>query len=242
MMNHKYIIAILVLLLLFSESSFAQEKNKKNYFPIWTFHQRNIKIHGISLGIGSLPLSKPRYTNTNGIKIEIIGTGLFVLLAPKSNVAQTKEEYLRLKRTPISERINGLNLSLTGTTCQSITNGVSAGLLGQFNYQVNGISLSLLKNFTQVHNGIQIAAENESYYMNGLQIGVVNGGHISAGMQTGLFNMVEYLKGIQIGLFNGASDLRGIQIGIWNKSSASHGIQIGLWNKNGKRSLPIINW
>ena len=212
-MRQKRKITILVLLLIFSASSFAQEKKGKNYFPIWTFHQRNINIHGISLGIGSIR-GKPRYTNTNGIKIEIIGAGIAMPLIPQSPVANSEEGYLRLKNEPISEKINGLSLSLTGTVCDCVTNGVSAGLVGQINYQVNGFSGSILMNFTQIHNGIQMAFVNESYYMNGLQIGAINVGHVATG----------------------------IQIGIFNKSNNLKGIQIGLWNINQKRKLPLINW
>ncbi|NBO50091.1 MAG: hypothetical protein EBU80_10285, partial [Chitinophagia bacterium] len=52
---------------------YGQVDKKKNYYPIWTFHKDSININGISVGLWSFN-TDPRYTNTNGIKVELIGS------------------------------------------------------------------------------------------------------------------------------------------------------------------------
>lgn len=217
---------IILFFLAITITSFGQKK-KKNRFPISTFHKDSINIHGISIGLWSL--GETRHTNTNGIKFELIGVGIFVPLMPKSPIVKTDSAFIQIKKEPLSEKINGLNLSATGTSCHCLTNGVTIGFSGQINFQVNGISTSIFMNFTQKHNGVMIAMTNEAYYMNGLQIGYFNGGFKT--------------KGIQIGLFqNSAKNMKGIQVGLVNKSENLKGFQFGLWNTNGRRSLPFINW
>ena len=136
---------------------------------------------------------------------------------------------MRLQQKPLSEIINGISLSTFGTECDCITNGLSTGLIGQLNFQVNGISSSLFMNFAQRHNGLQLALYNEAYYMSGVQIGLS-----SSGVHT---------KGLQIGVIENHGEItKGVQIGLINKSNNLKGIQIGLWNVNQKRKLPLINW
>ena len=189
-----------------------------NRFPIWTFHEKDVNIHGISVGLGSTIISE-RNTNTNGIKLELIGLGIFVPLVP--DIPTFEKQH--------SERINGLSLSALGTVCDCLTNGVSVGGGGQINYQVNGISLSAMMNITQKQNGIMIATVNYSHTMNGLQLGFNNNGF--------------EINGVQVALtINETEKMRGLQIGIVNKSENFKGIQIGFWNVNQKRKLPLINW
>jgi hypothetical protein len=180
-----------ILLLLISLTTFGQKK--KNYFPVWTYHQRNINIHGVSVGAYSIR-DKPRNTNTNGIKLELIGIGFFIPLIPQSPVAQTDSSFIQFQNEPISERINGISLSATGTACDCIINGITAGLVGQIQYKVNGISAAILMNFTQIHNGIQGGLFNETYKMSGLQIGGFNKSHKTKGIQIGLWNINEKRK------------------------------------------------
>ena len=208
--------------------SYGQSVKRKNYFPIWTFHQDSINIHGLSIGLWSFN-SEPRYTNTNGIKLEIIGIGIGIPLIPRSPIVETDSAFIKLKQEPLSERINGLNLSASGSACHCLTNGLTAGFIGQIHFQVNGISASLFMNFTQKHNGFMTAMFNDAYYMNGLQVGLGNNGYKT--------------KGVQIGLIgNNAKEMKGLQIGLFNKSEKFKGLQIGLWNVNQKRKLPLINW
>lgn len=209
----KKIQGIIFLFLTFSSFSYCQEIKKKNYFPIWTYHKENININGISIGLGSFG-DKIMNTNTNGIKIELIGLGIAMPLIPRSPIADNDSTYVKIAKGPISEKINGISISAAGTACNCINNGLNFGLIGNLNFQVNGITASGVMNLTQKLNGIQLSAFNESYYMNG----------------------------IQVGLTNHAGRASGIQIGIYNKAKHLKGIQIGFWNENEKQKFPIINW
>lgn len=211
MKQNSSILAIIFILL--TICSYGQIEKRKNYFPIWTFHKDSINIHGISVGLWTFNTG-PKHTNTNGIKIELIGVGILIPLIPKSPIVTSDSAFIKLKQEHLSERINGLNLSTSGSACQCLTNGLTAGFMGQIHFQVNGISTSLFMNFTQKHNGVMTALFNDAYYMNGLQIGFSNNGYKTKGLQIGLFNKSKNLKGLQV----------------------------GLWNVNQKRKLPLINW
>jgi len=207
----------LILLLLIGSTTavLAQSPKRKNRYPVGTFHQKNQNITGISVGLYSgFDDNEDRNVHTNGIRLEPIGMGIAVPLIPSSPISETEGQFKATMAAPPSEVINGFNLSPAGTVCDCITNGVSAGLIGQINKQVNGISASLMMNFSESTNGIQLAMFNESYAMNGLQIGISNTGRSARGLQIGLVNESDNLKGVQI----------------------------GLWNVNKKRKLPIINW
>ncbi len=197
----------------------AQIPARTDHFPIGSFHKQNSNIHGIGVGLYSGIDEGPkdiqfRNVHINGIKLEAIGLGIFVPLMPDSPVAADEEEFQERMAEPLSEKVNGLNLSPAGTASDCFTNGISAGLIGQIGRQVNGISASIMMNFAQKHNGIQVAMFNEAYLMNGLQLG----------------------------LANSSGRARGLQIGLVNHSTNFKGIQLGLWNTNQKRKLPILNW
>ncbi len=183
---------IYITILLAFSTVFTYGQKKKNYFPIWTFHQKNINIYGVSVGLGSVR-SSPKHTNTNGLKLEIIGAGIGIPLIPHSPVADNDSSFQQIQKDTISERINGLSLSAAGTVCDCIINGVSTGLIGQIVYKANGVSATLF-NFTQIHHGIQIGLTNETYKMTGLQIGLVNSSHKTRGIQIGLWNVNERRK------------------------------------------------
>jgi hypothetical protein len=136
---------------------------------------------------------KPKHTNTNGFKLEIIGAGIAVPLIPHSPVVDNDSSFQQIKKDTISERINGISLSASGTVCDCIINGISTGLIGQIVYNVNGISGAFF-NFTQIHNGIQIGLTNETYKMTGLQIGLVNSSKKTRGIQIGFWNVNERRK------------------------------------------------
>lgn len=208
---------ILLILLGVAQMVKAQSPEKKNRFPLGTFHHQNLNITGISVGLYSgLDDEGEEYRNvqTNGIRLEAVGLGLLVPLIPHSPISEDEQQYKATMASPPSERINGFNLSPAGTVCDCMVNGISAGFIGQINRSVNGIGLSVMMNFSERNNGIQLSMFNESSVMNGLQIGVSNGGRRA--------------RGLQIGLMNSSVDLKGIQL--------------GLWNVNQKRKLPILNW
>ncbi|MFD2288900.1 hypothetical protein GJU39_23125 [Pedobacter petrophilus] len=197
----------------------AQIPERTNHFPVGSFHKKNSNIHGIGVGLYSGIDEGPkdiqfRNVHINGIKLEAIGLGILVPLMPSSPVAQDEEELQEYMATPLSEKVNGLNISPAGTASDCFTNGISAGLIAQVGRQVNGISASTIMNFAQKHNGIQVAMFNEAYVMNGLQLG----------------------------LANRSGRARGLQIGLVNHSTNFKGVQLGFWNTNQKRKLPILNW
>lgn len=208
------ILLVIISFLIFPAKINAQEHEKKNtYLPVWTYHKSNSNIFGLALGFGTVR-TLSRNTNSHGVKVELIGLGFLSPLTPHSPVARDLNEFVELNNEPLSEKIYGLNFSLTGTLCDCKTVGLSIGGVGQYNFQINGLSLTPLMNFAQVHNGIQIAIFNDSYQMRGFQIGARNNSFNSGGVQIGLFNYSKNLKGFQI----------------------------GLWNVNQKRGSPILNW
>jgi hypothetical protein len=204
------------LFLVSTSSSFSQKRT--NVFPIWTYHTRNINIYGVSVGLGTLWEEDEglRNTNTNGVKLELIGTGILIPLGPDNAMPVDNDSALKKYQVqPRSERINGISLTGTGTVCNCVVNGASAALFWKMEYKVNGFSASLFINTAQVHNGIQAA---------------------------GLYNASYKAKGLQIGAFNSSQHFSGLQIGLFNESKKLRGIQIGLWNINERRKFPIINW
>lgn len=208
---------MLTLLIGTSFATYAQQEERRDRFPVGIFHKKNQNINGLSIGLYSGMndfAGEYRNIQTNGIRLEAVGLGLLVPLLPNSPIAETDNEYHGAMAQPVSERINGFNLSPAGTVCDCQTNGVSAGFIGQINRGVSGVSISMLMNFSERNNGVQMAMFNESYAMNGLQIGLSNTGYRA----------------------------RGIQIGLVNHSKNLKGIQLGLWNVNQKRKMPFINW
>ena len=192
-MKRKVIVTITLLHAL-SLTAFTQTNKRKTYFPAWTFHQKNSNIHGVAVGL-TTGRATIRNTNTNGIRIELIGLGVLLPLAPQSLVAQDDSTYAVLVSEPVSEQINGINLSASGTVCDCITNGFSAGYIAQYNYEVRGISISSFSNMAQRHSGIQMALfVNESYYTKGIQIGLFNYSHKLRGIQIGAWNVNEKRK------------------------------------------------
>lgn len=189
----KQILSVFASLLLLNATLFAQTEKRKNYFPAWTFHQKNINVHGFSFGLTSVDFNDNiENTVTNGAKVEVFG-GLLLLvfmmnmggIIPDGD--STYNAYMQ--REPIDDWVNGFNLSPTGTLCNCNVNGFSGGTIASMNMKVNGVSFTPL-NYVLDHNGLQLAISNQSYHM----------------------------KGLQIGLFNKAVKLKGLQFGLWNKN------------------------
>jgi len=210
---------ILLLLTVSTSAAVAQIKERQNHFPLGTFHKKNSNINGMSVGLYSgidegEKDDQYRNVQTNGIRLEAIGLGLLLPLIPNSPISENGNTLNTEDSRGPSEVINGFNLSPAGTVCDCVTNGISAGAIGQMSRQVNGISASIILNITDKHNGIQLSMFNESSIMHGLQLGLSN-------------------YGVRA---------KGLQIGVFNKSNNLKGVQLGLWNVNQKRKLPILNW
>jgi hypothetical protein len=211
-MRYKHVLLLLTFIFT-AHFLFAQLPKRKNYFPAWSFHQRNSNISGFSVGLGSLSNSVMN-VRSNGIRIEAIGAGIIVPLIPRSPIPTSDTVDVTLPKDKISEVINGINLATTGSVCDCVISGINLGVMGHINYQVNGFTAVVFMNFVQKLNGLQLAMFNDTYQMNGVQLG--------------LFNVGVKTKGLQLGLFNKAKNLQGVQL--------------GLWNVNSKRKLPLLNW
>lgn len=219
---------LLVVFFLSSFVSVSQERKKRNIFPIWTYHRKNTNIHGLSLGAFTV-FDEPRKVKTNGIKLELIGVGLLLPMIPQSPIVTTDSNYINWMRSEASERINGINLSVSGSVCECKTNGIVIGGYAQIHREINGLSASLVMNLIQKQSGLQLAIlSNETFKLRGAQFGLANWGYKANGLQVGAYNYSDQMKGTQIGIYNKAKKLRGFQI--------------GLWNVNHKRKLPFINW
>ena len=221
-MNQCLKTTLLSVMLLCVLDSVAQDF-KHSRFPIWTYHEDSVQIHGVGLGL----LQTKSTSGVNGIRIELIGGGVFLGLLPESPIARSQEEYDE-KLEGITATINGLNLSAAGLAGNYEVNGMNFGVMGHYTEVTRGISAAFFMNMAQLHSGLQFSMINDSYKMNGIQVGVANGSVES--------------RGVQIGLGNGAHRMRGLQIGLLNYSKSLKGLQIGLWNVNEKRKLPIVNW
>lgn len=171
----------------------AQSQKRKMYFPIWSFQQGNSIIYGISLGLWDFS-NTPKNTSTNGLRISLIGEGIFVPLSPESPIARNDSIFNVRKKQSITEYINGINISGSGIAGDYKINGISLGLIGQIAYKVNGFSAAAM-NFTEIHNGIQVGLfVNDCYKMNGIQIALFNNAHKTRGIQIGLWNVNEKRK------------------------------------------------
>lgn len=228
----KYRIILTLIILLFKLSAVCQDSEHRSLrLPIWTFHEKNVNIYGVSLGAFSW-YGNDRNTVANGLRIEVPGVGFLTLLGNGSPVSHvdTITEGIRRQDFDFSEIINGVNIS-TGSWGELNYNGLTIGIAAQNGYVSHGIAIAGLWNSINKVNGISIGGLllNESLQHNGIQIG-------------GLGSSAILMNGIQIAVVNKAKTMKGLQIGVVNRTFKSTGIQIGLWNVNEHRKFPIINW
>jgi hypothetical protein len=222
---------ILILFCLNTQIALSQDTNKRKFrAPIWTFHEKNTSIYGISVGAYS-GFGAARNTVTNGIRLEVPGVGLLLLIANGSPIdkVDTLTEGVKREDFNFSEIVNGINIS-TGSAGEINYNGISIAIISQNGYLTNGIAIASLTNSMNKVNGISIGGllVNEALQHNGIQIGGANSAII--------------MSGIQISVVNEAKSMRGLQIGLINTTNDSRGFQFGLWNINEHRRLPLINW
>ena len=203
-----------LILISFSNISFSQLQKRKVFFPVGSFQKENAVINGLSVGLWTED-RPPRNTISNGIRLEVPGYGFAAPMIGSSPISENDSAFKARMNDTLSEKINGINISATGTFCDCTVSGITIGSLGQILRKVNGFSCSTFINAAQEMNGIQASIFNNQCYI---------------------------MSGIQLGMFNYNKKTRGIQIGIRNTSENTRGIQIGLLNKNECRTLPLINW
>jgi len=181
-----------ILFSIFLLSAFSQKR--KTYFPVWTIHQKNINIYGLSAGLWNFS-NEDRNTVSNGIRIALIGEGIIAPFAPTGPSMIEDSMFQKINKETFSEKINGINLAGTGNLGDYIINGISLGFVGQLNAKVNGISAALMVNYAGVHNGIQLAVFfNDTYKMRGIQVGMCNKSKHTKGLQIGFWNINERRK------------------------------------------------
>jgi hypothetical protein len=202
-------------------------------FPIWTFHEKDVNIYGLSFGAFST-INNELNTNTYGVRLEVPGLGFLFTLFPSD---------MNLKPDFTSERIYGINFSLTGSFGCNTVYGINLNGISGYTIKTTGLSISLFSNLSYEIYGIQISGiASESNSLNGVQIGLIgNTSKRMNGLQIGLGNTSQITNGLQIGLSNYGGKMRGLQIGLYNYSETST-FQIGLWNINGNRHFPFFNF
>lgn len=193
---------------------------------IWSHHDFDTEtVNGVSLGVGRF-ISK--YSDVNGIKIEIPGLGFLVPIGVDDdpyNPNYIKNDSIRLFKY-YHEIKDSIHMD-----DNSVTNGLFLSLSGDVEDVVNGLSLHPIGGKVVLSNGVVIS-------------GIMGFVTISNGWSTSLFFQSSgTTNGITTSLFaNSTIELYGVQISLFNTSFKTKGVQIGLWNKNEKRSLPLINW
>jgi hypothetical protein len=207
-------------------STFGQSKTR---LPLWTFNTKNTNVYG--LAIGYTTTERIENVKTNGLRLELLGLGMFLPLIPGAPIAENDSLHNLNLKGPYTETINGINLSPIGTGCDCKINGLNLYGVGSITGEVNGISTGFFINITERQNGIQGSVFfNIAYELNGIQAAFF--GNRNSGV----------VKGVQIGAQNETRELKGLQIGLFNKTTKIKGIQLGLWNVNEKRKRPIINF
>jgi hypothetical protein len=219
---------VLAIMLLLSGTTMLYGQNKIRG-PVWTFNTDSTTIHGIS--VGYMHTKKIQHVISNGVRIEALGLGVFLMLMPASPIAHNDSTYKAEISKPVAETINGINLSPLGHGCDCSINGIHIYGPGSIVTRSNGIAAGLYANFSNRHNGLQAALVwNHTYNFTGVQLAFLSNENVN---QT---------TGLQVSAYNRTKQLRGVQIGIVNKTGKINGLQIGLLNINEKRKLPFINW
>jgi len=167
-------------------------------------------------------------------------------------------------------KINGINL--TGVSKSTITNGLTFGLIANYDSICNGIIINGLVGETHRTNGIVISGLGHvATKFNGVGIGglaiasdTLNGLFISPigitywntekieiikGVAIGLIigSYTKKMNGLALGIFNNVSDtLNGVAISAFNRTKDLHGMQFGLWNvaENNQifKKMPVMNF
>jgi len=143
--------------------------------------------------VGSDAICNLPYTKTtNGINVQLFGTGFTALLNPTefSYEAMFNEEngWMQNRNTIPKAVHNGLLISLFGTLTP-VSNGIMLGGFSSAGNLMNGLSINGLQNKYTTANGICIALINQCYELNGIQIGLINRSTKLKGLQIGLWNI-----------------------------------------------------
>lgn len=163
------------------------------------------------------------------------------------------------------DTINGLSIS--GLSESAKTNGISLGLIANFDSTINGISIGGLTGGSRKINGVALGGLGAGggtinglgiaglgvtgdtlnglfcglfgcYYCNADPISRING--VTFGFLTG--SVAREFNGLSVGvLFNDYSNQKGVAIAAYNKTSELHGFQFGLLNYAGNNKK-LFRW
>ena len=176
-------LSVFLFLLFIGFGSFAQsEPGKAKRNIIWFMPSKTREINGVAVG----PVMTYRYPQrVNGLSVELIGTGFFPLLMPKSTMMEKQAN------DTIHQHINGLGLSVTGTLNNALqVNGMLVNTFIGLSGKCHGLQVSSMYNFTGDLKGVALSFFNEADTAKGLQIGFMNKINNSAGtLQIGLWNI-----------------------------------------------------
>ncbi|MBO0591985.1 hypothetical protein I2486_11265 [Cellulophaga sp. E16_2] len=228
----KYILIVFVFWVSGQVQAQNELQNRKFRAPLWTTHDTDVDIAGVSFGFVPRDLTNDTsLVRTYGVRVEAFPLSFFYFMAPKSPLSTYNEEYYKTLKGNASQQINGLNIA-TGSFEEIDVNGISTTLFLHYSRKHNGVAVAGVTNTIERGNGLMIAyGGNDVYHGNGIMVGTLFG------------NSTNSFNGLQISAANFISEKgTGLQIGIFNSATNFRGLQLGLWNKNSKRSLPFINW
>ncbi len=208
----------LIIIILFSFKVYSQERK---FRPIlWTQHEKNTDVAGISVGFFQTDYKSSNHLNrTFGLRIVACPISPLYFLAPNAPII-----------TGITQKVYGINIT-SGTFEATDVHGISATIFLNNLNKVNGISFAGVGNSIQKGTGLFISPGGNR---------IIKGNGITISGMYGTYT--QNFNGLVIGTTNYAETIEGVQIGIYNSSKNLKGFQIGLWNKNQNRSFPIINW
>ncbi|HMI79741.1 MAG TPA: hypothetical protein VK484_13170 [Ferruginibacter sp.] len=90
---------LIILFSFFLLSAFSQKR--KTYLPVWTIHQKNINIYGLSMGLWNF--TEDRNTVSNGIRIALIGEGILAPFAPSGPSMMEDSFFQKINKESFSE-------------------------------------------------------------------------------------------------------------------------------------------
>lgn len=201
--------------------SFNSYSQERKFRPIiWTQHEKNTDIAGVSVGFFQTNFNSNNHLNrTFGLRVVACPISPLYFLAPKTP---------EIKH--ITQKVYGINIT-SGTFEGTDVYGISTTIFLNNLNDVNGISIAGVSNSIQKGNGLFISPGGNS---------VLEGNGIIISGMYGSYS--QDFNGLVIGTTNYAEAINGIQIGLYNSSKNLKGIQLGIWNKNQNRSFPLINW
>lgn len=198
----RYWIAIFLILkglTCFSQEVEPTDSIKQKRYGIVFTPTRAAVSSGLIIGpLGSESIcGYPYYKKSNGLGIQLIGQGLFLIFSPFDSYSYMGKEV---------ENPTSLDSLKSQDQLRAVHNGLLVSTLGALSTKINGITISAVAGMGDKVNGVASnLIRNQFIYVNGLELGLIN--------EAGKVN------GIQIGLINKTTKLKGLQIGLWNVNS-----------------------